>query len=144
VHLPDPLPRVVLSLNVGSSSLKAAVRDPDLRMHVELAGLGGAAGHLTMSGTGSFVEHAILPDGWTAALPAGADAVAAGGGRGRGHRSGPLVHPDLQRRYRPDERTGMPGEPPRESGAFRVGQSVDAEAPEGRRHGIRDMAEEIG
>ncbi|MCU1606463.1 MAG: hypothetical protein JWP46_2928 [Modestobacter sp.] len=44
MHLPDPLPPVVLSLNVGSSSLKAAVRDPDLRMHVELAVLTGEVG----------------------------------------------------------------------------------------------------
>jgi acetate kinase len=76
VDLPVPLTPVVLSLNVGSSSLKAAVRDPDLRMHVELAGLGGAVGNLTITDTGPLIENEIVPSGWTRALPAVAQAVA--------------------------------------------------------------------
>ncbi|GAB3326371.1 acetate/propionate family kinase [Geodermatophilus aquaeductus] len=73
-------PPVVLSLDVGSSSLKAAVRDPDLRMHAEISGLrdGPEAepAHVTISGTGSFVEHARLSDGWTGAVAEIADAMA--------------------------------------------------------------------
>jgi acetate kinase len=76
VDLSGLMPPVVLSLNVGSSSLKAAIRDPDMRMHVELAGLDGATGHLTVSGTGSFVERMIVRDGWTSAMAAVADTVA--------------------------------------------------------------------
>lgn len=69
-------PALVLSLDVGSASLKAAVRDPDLRLHLELSGLDTATARLTLSGTGSFVEHALLPDGWPAAMDAVAEAVA--------------------------------------------------------------------
>ncbi|MGY1734976.1 hypothetical protein [Geodermatophilus sp. SYSU D00684] len=73
-------PPVVLSLDVGSSSLKAAVRDPDLRMRVDVTGLDrtgpDAAAHVTISGTGSFVEHARLPGGWAGVLPEVADALA--------------------------------------------------------------------
>jgi acetate kinase len=67
---------VVLSLNVGSSSLKAALRDPHLRMHVAITGLDGEAGRMTVTGTGSPVEHADVPGGWESALDAVADAVA--------------------------------------------------------------------
>ncbi|MGY1726332.1 hypothetical protein ACI79J_05125 [Geodermatophilus sp. SYSU D01062] len=73
-------PPVVLSLDVGSSSLKAAVRDPDLRLRVEVAGLrdepGGEPARVTVTGTGSFVEHARLPGGWAGATAEVADAVA--------------------------------------------------------------------
>jgi acetate kinase len=57
----------VLSLDVGSSALKAAVRDPDLRMRVDVAGLrdgrGGDPAHVTINATDSSVEHARLPEG---------------------------------------------------------------------------------
>jgi hypothetical protein len=43
-------PLVVLSLNIGSSSLKASIRDPRLRMHVSLSGLDGDAGDVTIGG----------------------------------------------------------------------------------------------
>lgn len=69
-------PPLVLSVNVGSSSLKAAVRDQDLRAHVAITGLDGTEGHVTIDGTGSFVEHAFLRGGWPAALPEVADALA--------------------------------------------------------------------
>ncbi|MGY1731598.1 hypothetical protein ACI798_08750 [Geodermatophilus sp. SYSU D01045] len=73
-------PPVVLSLDVGSSSLKAAVRAPDLRVHVEIAGLrdgpGGEPAHVTVTGTGSSVERARLPGGWAGALPEVADVLA--------------------------------------------------------------------
>jgi acetate kinase len=68
-------PPVVLSLNAGSASFKAAVRDPDVRIHVELSGLDAAAARLTVSGTGSFDEHAIVSGGWGHAVPIVAEAV---------------------------------------------------------------------
>jgi acetate kinase len=67
---------VVLALNVGSSSLKAAVRDPDLRLHVELAGLGGERAHLTLRGTGSFDERGVVPGSWATALDAVTETLA--------------------------------------------------------------------
>jgi acetate kinase len=70
------MPTVVLSLNVGSSSLKAAVRDPHLRMHVAASELDGDSGRLTVSGGGSPAEHDPVPGGWGTALAAVADAMA--------------------------------------------------------------------
>jgi acetate kinase len=67
---------VVLSLNVGSSSLKAAVRNPDLRMRVAVTELDGDSARLTVSGGGSPAEHAAVPGGWGTALAAVADAIA--------------------------------------------------------------------
>ena len=76
-------PPIVLALNVGSWSLKAAVRDPELEMRIDLVGLDADAARLTVSATGSFVEHGFVHGGWTAALPAVAEAVTRRG-----------VHPD--------------------------------------------------
>ncbi|WP_239522787.1 hypothetical protein [Geodermatophilus normandii] len=63
-----PAPSVVLSLDVGSSSLKAAVRGPDLRVRAEVSGLRDDAdaepAHVTVQDTGSAVEHARLSGGW--------------------------------------------------------------------------------
>jgi acetate kinase len=73
--LTHPEPPQVLSLNAGSSSLKAALRDPDLRMRVELAGLDGPDGRLTVTGTGSFLERAVVRDGWSSALQTVAETV---------------------------------------------------------------------
>ncbi|MGY1669818.1 hypothetical protein [Geodermatophilus sp. SYSU D00710] len=79
-HPAPARPPVVLSLDAGSSSLEAAVRDPDLRLRVEITGLDrtgpGAAAHVTISGTDSVVEHARLPGGWAGALTEVADAMA--------------------------------------------------------------------
>jgi acetate kinase len=68
-------PPVVLSLNVGSSSLKAALRDPHLRIHVAVTELDGEAGRMTVTGTGGPVEHADVSGGWKSALDAVAHAV---------------------------------------------------------------------
>ena len=54
---------VVLCLNVGSSSLKAAVRDPALRLRLDVAGLDRGAGHVTVEVPGSPSEDAG-PCGW--------------------------------------------------------------------------------
>ena len=59
---------VVLALNVGSSSLKAAVRDPHLRLRLEISGLDTPSARLTITGSGSFDEHRRVPDGWRAAI----------------------------------------------------------------------------
>ncbi|MGY1704806.1 flavodoxin domain-containing protein [Geodermatophilus sp. SYSU D00697] len=66
----DPGRAAVLSLNVGSSSLKAALRDPALRVHVEIAGLGGGAPRITAGAPWSGTETSPLDGGWEAALPA--------------------------------------------------------------------------
>jgi acetate kinase len=60
----------ILSLNVGSSSLKAAVRDPALRLHVDVAGLDGDHVRITIRTPGSAAEAVHLEGGWDAALPA--------------------------------------------------------------------------
>jgi acetate kinase len=80
VPLPEPRypgedPPLVLALDVGASSLEAVVRDPDLRMHVDLSGLDRDVGRLVVSGTGSFVEHSLVHDGWDSALSAVAEAA---------------------------------------------------------------------
>jgi acetate kinase len=73
--VPGSAPSVVLSLNVGSSSLKATVRDPAVRMHAEATGLDGATGRLVVTGTGAPAEEAPVADGWGTALPMVADAM---------------------------------------------------------------------
>jgi acetate kinase len=55
---------LVLSLNVGSSSLKAAVRDPALRLRLDVAGLDGGAGRVTVDVPGSPPEDAGRCTGW--------------------------------------------------------------------------------
>jgi acetate kinase len=72
---PDAPPCVVLCLNVGSSSLKAAVRDPHLRLHVDVAGLDGEAARVTTTGPYSPVEEETLDGGWAGALDAVARAL---------------------------------------------------------------------
>ena len=67
--------RAVLSLNVGSSSLKAALRDPDLLVRVAVTELDRETARLTVSGTGSPVEHVPVAGGWASALQALAGAV---------------------------------------------------------------------
>lgn len=74
----------LLSLNVGSSSLKAALRAPDLRVHVAVTELGGDTGRLTVSSAGAPAEHAPLPGGWGSALDAVDDALVRRG-----------LHPDV-------------------------------------------------
>jgi acetate kinase len=76
---PRGTPRVVLSLNVGSSSLKAALRDPDLRVRVVLTALDRETARLTVSGTGTPVDDVPLAGGWASALRAVAGAVEDGG-----------------------------------------------------------------
>lgn len=81
VQLPEPRhpgedPSLVLALDVGPDGLVAEVRDPDLRMRAELTGLDGDPGRLVVGGTGSFVEHALVHDGWRTAVAAVADAAA--------------------------------------------------------------------
>ncbi|WP_158548833.1 acetate kinase [Blastococcus sp. TF02A-26] len=68
--------RLVLSLNAGSTSLKAALRDPALRLHVDIAGLDRDEASVTVDGTGAPAERALLHGGWPAAVPEIADAVA--------------------------------------------------------------------
>jgi acetate kinase len=70
---PDREGQVVL--NVGSSPLKAALRDPHLRMHVAITELDGEAGRMTVTGTRGPVEHADVSGGWKSALDAVAHAV---------------------------------------------------------------------
>ena len=72
---PGRAPGIVLALNVGSSSLKAALRDPELRLRVAVTGLDRDEGGLTVSPAGRPVEHSVLAGGWAAALPAVADVV---------------------------------------------------------------------
>jgi acetate kinase len=74
---------VILSLNVGSSSLKAAVHDPELRVRVALTELDGVNGRLTVGGPGTPSEHAPVAGGWASALQAVAETVA---------RRGPAPH----------------------------------------------------
>lgn len=69
-------PGVLLSLNVGSSSLKAAVRDPVLRLHVDLAGLDGPDARLTVTVPGAPPETVRCPGGWPRALDEVAGALA--------------------------------------------------------------------
>jgi acetate kinase len=76
---PEGDPLAVLSVNVGSSSLKAALRDRHLRMRVALTGLDGDTGRMSVSGTGSPVQDVLVPDGWNSALDAVADAMAVNG-----------------------------------------------------------------
>ncbi|SFK99724.1 acetate/propionate family kinase [Geodermatophilus ruber] len=68
-------PCVVLCLNVGSSSLKAAVRDPHLRLHVDVAGLDGTTARVTTTGPHGPAEEEPLPGGWTGALDGVAQAL---------------------------------------------------------------------
>ena len=65
----------VLSLNVGSSSLKAALRDPGLRVHVAVTELDGETGRLTVSVPGAPAEDAVVRNGWGPALEAVAEAL---------------------------------------------------------------------
>lgn len=81
---PERTSSAVLSLNVGSSSLKAALRVPQLRMQVAVTGLDGDTGRLTVTSAGAPAEHEPLPGGWGSALDAVADAMARRG-----------VHPDV-------------------------------------------------
>ena len=74
----------VLSLNVGSSSLKAALRDPGLRVHVAVTELDGETGRLTVSVPGAPAEDAVVPNGWGPALEAVAEALTRRG-----------LHPDV-------------------------------------------------
>ncbi|WP_457035330.1 flavodoxin domain-containing protein [Geodermatophilus sp. SYSU D01176] len=67
---------MVLSLNVGSSSLKAAVRDPALRLRLHAAGLDGSAGRITVEVPGSPLEDAGSCAGWDDVLAAVAAALA--------------------------------------------------------------------
>ena len=67
--------RPVLSLNVGSSSLKAALRDPELRVRVALTELDRETGRLSVSTPGSPVESAPVAGGWASALRAVADTL---------------------------------------------------------------------
>jgi acetate kinase len=57
-------PTVVLSVNVGSSSLRAAVRTPQLRVRVHAADLTATGGELTVQQPGSSPLRAVLPGGW--------------------------------------------------------------------------------
>ena len=75
---------VVLSLNVGSSSLKAAVRDPALRLRLHVAGLDRGAGRITVEVPGSTEEDAGSCGGWDDVLAAVAAALDRHG-----------VHPDV-------------------------------------------------
>ena len=68
-------PRVVLSVNVGSSSVKAALRDPGLRLRVALTELDREAGRLTVSAPGSPEERVLVAGGWASALDTVAGAV---------------------------------------------------------------------
>jgi acetate kinase len=70
----DPL--AVLSVNVGSSSLKAAFRDPHLRMRVAVTGLDGDAARMTVSAGGPPVDDVVVREGWDSALDAVADSLA--------------------------------------------------------------------
>ena len=74
----------VLSLNVGSSSLKAALRDPGLRVHVAVTELDGETGRLTVSVPGAPAEDAVVRNGWGPALEAVAEALTRRG-----------LHPDV-------------------------------------------------
>ncbi|WP_139177024.1 flavodoxin domain-containing protein [Geodermatophilus siccatus] len=67
---------VVLSLNVGSSSLKAAVRDPALRLRLDVAGLDRGAGRVTVEVPGSPAEDAGPCAGWDDVLTVVAAALA--------------------------------------------------------------------
>ena len=69
----DPIPDVVLAVNVGSSSLKAAVRDPGLRLRVHAADLTPGGGELAVTGPDGRQEVAHLPGGWRSAVRAVAD-----------------------------------------------------------------------
>jgi acetate kinase len=75
----DDEPAVVLSLNVGSSSLRAAVRTPEPRVRVHIAELGGTGGDLTVEGPGQLLERARLRDGWAGAVGEVADALTSRG-----------------------------------------------------------------
>ncbi len=88
---------VVLSLNVGSSSVKAAVRDPALRLRVDVAGLDQGAGRVTVEVPGSDAEDAGPCTGWDDVLAAVAAALARHGLRPEvvAHRvvhGSPLLH----------------------------------------------------
>ena len=75
----DLTPDVVLAMNVGSSSLKAAVRDPELRLRVHAAGLTRDGGDLEVTRPDGPQLLAPLPDGWAAAVPSVAEALMAAG-----------------------------------------------------------------
>jgi acetate kinase len=59
---------VVLSLNVGTSSLTAAVRDPELRMRVHVADVTGDRGRVLVSVPGEPDRRIVLRGGWPQAL----------------------------------------------------------------------------
>ncbi|MQA34646.1 acetate kinase [Modestobacter roseus] len=80
-------PGVVLTLNVGSSSLRAAVRDPRALLRLHVRDLHETGGELAAVGPGDRQEHRHLPGGWRAALPAVADALT-----GRGLDPAVVVH----------------------------------------------------
>jgi acetate kinase len=84
---PDGGPSVVVSLNVGSSSLKASIRDPALRLHVGVSGLDGDTGELAVSGPGVPPTRAPVPRGWAGVMDAVAEVVA-----GRGLRPEVVAH----------------------------------------------------
>jgi len=77
----DPSSDVVLALNVGSSSLKAAVRDPELRIRVHAADLTSSTGGLTVDVPGQRQQEEVALRGWGQALGAVADALSAHGCR---------------------------------------------------------------
>ncbi|MCZ2860507.1 hypothetical protein [Blastococcus sp. VKM Ac-2987] len=60
--------RVLLSPDVGSASLKAAVRDPALRLHVDIAGSDGPDARLSVTVPGGPPRAERCPGGWPGAL----------------------------------------------------------------------------
>lgn len=60
MDLPAQRPPLVLSLNVGSSVLEVAVRDPGLRLHIELSGLDGPEARPTVGAAGSSGERVVV------------------------------------------------------------------------------------
>ncbi len=80
----DERPAVVLALNVGSSSLKAAVRDPELRVRVHLEDLHDTGGRLTVRAPGEPERRGASPGGWGTAVEETARIV-----------SGQGLHPDV-------------------------------------------------
>jgi acetate kinase len=83
----EPVPAVVLCLNVGSSSLKAAVRAPELRLRASAADLTDAAGELAVDGPGGRADRIRLPDGWRSVVREVGDAL-----RSRGLRPDVVAH----------------------------------------------------
>jgi acetate kinase len=69
-------PAAVLALNVGSSSLKATVRDPKLRLRIHVEDLHETGGRLTAWSPGAAEDRFPVHGGWPAALGEVARAVA--------------------------------------------------------------------